>query len=193
MQAFLALAPLVAFFIAYLLRGLYTATAVLMVATAVLLAIDWLRERRVPPLHGLSAVLVLIFGGATLVLHNRLFIQWKATVLFWLLSLAFVASFWIGERTLAQRFLGPALEGRAQVSGALWRRLNGWSALYYALLGGANLAVAYSASERVWVNFKMFGLTLLTFAFVFAQLLWLFARTDALPAQAGAGASDVPR
>jgi len=190
MQPLLALAPLAAFFLTYLLRGLYAATAVLMVATAVLLGVDWLRERRVPPLHALSAVLVLIFGSATLLLHNRLFIQWKATVLFWLLSLAFAASFWIGERTLAQRFLGPAIEGRAEVSGARWRWLNGWSVLFYALLGGLNLLVAYYASERVWVNFKMFGLTLLTFAFVMAQLLWLLARPGAL--SAGTAASGTP-
>jgi len=186
MQAVLALAPLVAFFLTYLARGLYVATAVLMAATAALLGIDWLRARRIPPLHALSAMLVLIFGSATLLLHNRLFIQWKASILFWLLSLAFIASFWIGERTLAQRFLGPALEGRMQVSGVSWRWLNGWSALFYALLGGANLAVAYYASERVWVHFKMFGLTLLTFAFVMAQLLWLTARAAPVPAEASA-------
>jgi intracellular septation protein len=188
MQAFLALAPLVAFFIAYLLRGLFLATAVLMAAMAGVLAVDWLRERRVPPMHLLSAVLVLIFGGATLLLHDRHFIQWKATVLFWLLSLAFIASFWVGERTLAERFLGSALEGRMQVSAAVWRWLNGWSALFYALLGAANLAVAYYASERAWVNFKIFGLTLLTFAFVMAQLLWLLGRTGGMTADANPSA-----
>jgi intracellular septation protein len=186
MQSVLALAPLVAFFIAYLLRGLYVATAVLMAAAAAVLAVDWLRERRVPPMHALSAVLVLIFGGATLLLHDRHFIQWKATVLFWLLSIAFIASFWVGERTLAERFLGSALEGRLAVSAAVWRKLNLWSALFYALLGGANLAVAYYASERAWVNFKIFGLTLLTFAFVMAQLLWLLARTGGMAAEANA-------
>jgi intracellular septation protein len=186
MQALLALAPLAAFFIAYLMRGLFVATAVLIAATAVVLAVDWLRERRVPPMHVLSAVLVLIFGGATLLLHDRHFIQWKATVLFWLLSLAFIGSFWVGERTLAERFLGSALEGRLPVNAALWRKLNAWSALFYALLGAANLAVAYYASERAWVNFKIFGLTLLTFAFVMAQLLWLFARTAGVTAEANA-------
>jgi intracellular septation protein len=185
MQALLALAPLAAFFIAYLSRGLYTATAVLMVAVVALLGVDWLRERRIPPLHALSAALVLILGGATLALHNRHFIQWKATILFWVLSVAFIASFWVGERTLTQRFLGPALEGRQGASDTLWRWLNGWSALFYALLGAANLVVAYYASERVWVHFKIFGLTLLTFAFVCGQLVWLFSRTDALPAETG--------
>jgi intracellular septation protein len=180
MQALTGFAPLVAFFVTYSLRGLYAATAVLMVAMLALLAFDWLRQRRIPPLHALSAALVLVLGSATLLLHNRLFIQWKATILLWLLSLAFLASFWIGERTLAQRFMGPVLEGRLQVSATLWRRLNGWSALFYALLGAANLAVAYYASERTWVHFKVFGLTLLTFAFVFVQVLWLSSRAGAL-------------
>ena len=183
MQALSALAPLAAFFVTYSLRGLYAATAVLMAAMVALLAFDWLRQRRIIPMHALSAVLVLIFGSATLLLHNRLYIQWKPTVLCWLVSAAFVGSFWIGERTLAQRFLGSALEGHMQVSAALWRRANGWSAVFYALLGAANLAVAYYASERAWVYFKMFGLALLTFAFVALQVLWLSSRASALAAE----------
>jgi len=182
MQALVELAPLVAFFVTYSLRGLYAATAVLMVAMVGLLAFDWLRQRRIPPLHALSAILVLVLGGATLLLHNRLFIQWKPTVLFWLVSVAFVASFWIGERTLTQRFLEPALAGRVAVSREQWRRLNGSSAGFYAVLGALNLAVAYGASERTWVYFKLFGLALLTFVFVALQVLWLSRAAAALPA-----------
>jgi intracellular septation protein len=181
MQALIAFAPLAAFFVTYSLRGLYAATAVLMAAMLALLAFDWLRLRRIPPLHGLSTLLVLIFGAATLLFHNRLFIQWKPTVLFWLLSLAFLASFWIGERTLAQRFLAPALDDKLMVSQAQWRRLNGWSVAFYALLGALNIAVAYLASERTWVYFKMFGLALLTFAFVALQVLWLSSRAAPTP------------
>ena len=185
MQALTGLAPLVAFFVTYRLRGLYAATTVLMAAMVALLALDWLRQRRIPALHALSAVLVLILGTATLLLHNRLFIQWKPTVLCWAASGAFIASFWIGERTLTQRILAPALEERLQVSAALWRRLNLGSAAFYAALGTLNLAVAYYASERAWVNFKMFGLTLLTFAFVALQVLWLTTRPGALRAEPG--------
>src|SRR6516165_6173237 len=124
MQSLVELAPLVAFFVTYTLRGLYAATAVLMVAMVGLLAFDWLRQRRIVPLDALSALLVLVLGGATLLLHNRLFIQWKPTVLFWVVSAAFVASFWVGERTLTQRFLEPALAGRVPVSAPQWRRVN---------------------------------------------------------------------
>ena len=191
MQALAEFAPLVAFFVTYSLRGLYAATAVLMVAMLALLAFDWLRQRRIPPLHAVSTALVLVLGGATLLLHNRLFIQWKPTVLFWLVSVAFVASFWIGERTLTQRFLEPALAGRVPVSPQQWRRVNGASAAFYALLGALNLAVAYGASERTWVYFKLFGLALLTFAFVALQVLWLSRAAAALAARAPA--SDATR
>jgi len=132
-----------------------------------------------------------VLGGATLLLHNRLFIQWKPTVLFWLVSVAFIASFWIGERTLTQRFLEPALAGRLAVSPQQWRRVNGASAVFYALLGVLNLAVAYSASERTWVYFKLFGLAVLTFAFVALQMLWLSRAATALPARTPA--SDASR
>jgi len=185
MQAVTAFAPLAAFFLTYSLRGLYAATAVLMVAMALLLASDWLRERRLPPLHALSALLVLLFGAATLLLHNPRFIQWKPTILFWLLSGAFLASAWLGERTLTERLLAPALAGRAPVSRPLWGRANAASAGFYALLGALNLAVAYYASERAWVYFKIFGLTLLTFAFLTLQALYLGTR-------AGAPAREVP-
>jgi intracellular septation protein len=183
MQAVTAFAPFAAFFVTYSLRGLYAATAVLMVAMVALLAFEWLRQRRIPPLLALSALLVLLLGAATLLLHNRLFIQWKPTILSWVVSIAFLASGWIGERTLTERFLSPALEGRLQVSAAQWRVLNGWSAAFYALLGGLNLAVAYGASERAWVYFKMFGLALITFAFVALQVLWLSSRAAPLPAE----------
>jgi intracellular septation protein len=191
MQALAEFAPLVAFFVTYSLRGLYAATGVLMLAMLALLAFDWLRLRRIPPLHALSALLVLLLGSATLLLHNRLFIQWKPTVLFWLVSIAFVGSFWIGERTLTQRFLEPALAGRAAVSARQWRVMNVWSALFYLLLGGLNLAVAYGASERTWVYFKLFGLALLTFIFMALQMLWLSRTAGELPASAPA--SDTPR
>src|SRR5258708_30961214 len=107
MQALTGLAPLVAFFVTYRVRGLYLATAVLMAAMVLLLAFDWLRERRIPPLHALSALLVLILGAATLLLHNRLFIQWKPTVLFWAIGLAFLGSSLASRRALPERLLAP--------------------------------------------------------------------------------------
>jgi intracellular septation protein len=178
MQSLLELAPLVAFFVAYYLGGIYVATAVLMGAMAVLLVVDYVRDRRIPPMHGVSAVLVFLFGAATLILHNQRFIQWKPTVFFWLLSVALLGSMWIGKQPLVQRLLGKALEGQAQVSDGTWRRLNLLWVVFYALLGGANLLVAFNTSEATWVKFKVIGLTAVTLIFTAAQVAWLLRRPN---------------
>jgi intracellular septation protein len=187
MQALTEFAPLLAFIVAYYLRGLYAATAVLMGAMLVLLAVDWLRLRRIPPMHALSTVLVLIFGGATLALHDRVFIQWKPTVFFWLVSLAFIGSFWIGARTLAERLLGATLAQafgeRLRVSAARWRRLNLLWAVFYALLGALNIVVLRNFSERAWVALKLIDLLLMVL-FLLVQVLWLAARAAPAAAQA---------
>jgi intracellular septation protein len=186
MQALLELAPLVAFIAAYYIAGVYTATAVLMAAMAVLLAIDYVRERRIPPMHGLSAALVFAFGTATLLLHDPHFIQLKPTVFFWVAALAFLGSFWIGKRTLTERLLSTALAGQVQVAPNLWRRLNGVWVAFYVVLGGLNLFVAAYASERMWVNFKVFGLSILTLAFLAIQVVWLTRRSDTTQAEPSA-------
>jgi intracellular septation protein len=181
MQALLELAPLVAFLIAYLVGGLYTATAVLMAAMALLLGVDLMRGRRISPMHALSAVLVFLFGSATLLLHNQRFIQWKPTVFCWLASAAFLGSLWIGRRTLAQRFLTAALAGEdtQQVPDGVWRRLNALWVAFYAVLGALNLLLAFHASERAWVYFKVAGLPTVTFVFAGVQVAWLLRRFPA--------------
>jgi intracellular septation protein len=180
MQALLEFAPLVAFFVAYRVSGLYAATAVLMIAMAILLIVDYVRLRRVPAMHALSAVLVFLFGTATLVLHDLRFIQWKPTVFFWLAALAFLGSQWIGKQTLTQRLLSAALGGEdARVAESTWKRLNLLWVVFYGLLGGLNLFVAFNFSEHVWVPFKVIGLPIINLLFVGAQVAWLVRRGSA--------------
>src|SRR5580692_3262490 len=139
MLSVLEFAPVAVFGVAYYTHGIYVATAALMVSMLALVLFDFIRLKSVPTMHALSAVLVFVFGAATLILHNQRFIQWKPTVLFWLVSLAFLGSFWIGERTLTERLLGSALGEPVNVGQRVWRQLNAASVAFYALLGGANL------------------------------------------------------
>ena len=179
MQSLLELFPLVAFFVAYSVGGIYVATAVLMGSMALLLLVDYVRTRRIPTMHAISTVLVFLFGAATLILHNQRFIQWKPTVFFWLLSVALLGSMWIGKQPLVQRLLSKALDGQVHVSDSTWRRLNLLWVVFYTLLGVANLLVAFNTSEATWVNFKAFGLTIATFVFTAAQLAWLLRSAEA--------------
>ncbi len=176
MQALINFLPLAAFMLAYRFGGIYVATAVLMGSMVALAAVDYLRFRRVSPMHALSTVLVLIFGTATLVLHDPRFLKIKPTLLLWLMGLAFLGSQWIGARPLAQRLLEPALAAPAPLARRQWLRINlVWVAAYLAL-GALNLYVAYAASERAWVYFKGFGLTIALAALGIGQALWLQRR-----------------
>ncbi|HTT03249.1 MAG TPA: inner membrane-spanning protein YciB [Steroidobacteraceae bacterium] len=186
MQALLELAPLAVFLVAYYVRGLYFATGALMVAMGLLLLVDLARERRIPPMHGLSAALVFAFGGATLALHDQRYIQWKPTIFFWLVSAAFLLSLWIGERPLVERLLSKSLGSTLQVPGAVWRRLTWVWVSYCAALGVLNLVVAFNASQRAWVNFKVFGLTLAMFLFIALQVAWLARRAAAVTSDSSA-------
>ena len=177
MQALLEFLPLVAFIGAYYAAGIYAATGALMGAMALVLGVDWLRERRIPPMHGISAVLVFVFGAATLGLRDERFIQWKPTVFFWAVGIAFLVSQWVGRQPLAQRLMGAALGAQlGPVARGDWLRLNLAWVVFYAIMGTANLVVLRNASQQAWVNFKVFGITGLTLLFVVAQSIWLTRR-----------------
>jgi intracellular septation protein len=179
MQAALNFLPLAAFMLAYKWAGIYVATSVLMVSMVLLALIDYLRLRRVSPMHALSTVLVLVFGTATLLLHDPRFLKLKPTILLWLLALAFLGSQWIGKAPLAQRLLEPALAAGIAIDRHLWLRVNLLWVSVYLLLGLSNLWVAQVASEQTWVYFKGFGLTIALAALAVGQALWLQRRSAA--------------
>jgi intracellular septation protein len=180
MQFLFELAPVIAFVVAYVLGGIYAATATIMVAMAVMLAVDYLRTRRISTMHGMSAVLVFVFGAATLILHDKRFIQWKPTVFYWLVSICLFGSLWIGKQPLLQRLMSAALEGQVQVSDRTWRRANLVCAAFYLLLGIANLAVAFNTSEATWVKSKIVFIVVL-FLFTFAQFFWIMRQQPPAP------------
>lgn len=174
MQTLIELAPLIAFFIAYKITGsMYPATVVLMVAMLLLLAWDWLRTRKVSQMHLISAILVWVFGSVTLLLRDVRYIQWKATVFYWLVAVVLLATLWIGRKTLLERLLGQSLPEGARVSAASWRALSIVSAAFYFALGALNLWVAYTMSEATWVTFKTWVVVPLLFVFTLGLVLWI--------------------
>lgn len=176
MQAALNFLPLAVFMLAYHFRGIYVATAVLMAAMVLLAGIDYLRLRRVSPMHALSTVLVLVFGGATLAFHDPRFLKIKPTLLLWLMAAAFLASQWIGKTPLVQRLLEPALAPGTALPRERWLRVNLVWVVAYVLLGALNLYVVRHASEQAWVYFKGFGLTIALMMLAMGQALWLHRR-----------------
>jgi intracellular septation protein len=186
MTTLLELAPLAAFFIAYQLKGLYVATAVLMVASLVLLFAHRALHGNYKNVHVVTAVLVLVLGSATLLLHDKRFIQWKPTVLFGLFAAALLISGLVGQRPLIQRMFTAMVPEGITLSARGWHGLNLLWAAWFALVAAANLYVARVYSEQVWVNFHTYGVSLATLVFMLPQVFWLASKTSS----ADAGQSD---
>jgi intracellular septation protein len=173
MQLLVDFLPIIVFFTAYKLSGVYVATTAIIGVMTVQIAWQWFRNGTVNKMLLTSGVLVAIFGGATLILRNSLFIQWKPTILNWVFAAAFLGSHFIGEKTLTERVMGHA----AELDATLWKQLNMIWVANFAFLGAANLYVVYNYDEATWVNFKLFGMLGLTLLTAIGQALWISART----------------
>ncbi len=161
--------PVLLFFIAYQLFDIYTATATAIAASLLQVGLEWLLTGRVEIMHQVTLLLLVVFGGLTLLLRDPLFIKWKPTVVNWLFSLTFLGSRWIGGKPMIARLL----EKSVRLSSSAWNRLNTLWILFFLAMGALNLYVAFNFPESVWVNFKLFGMLGLTLAFVIAQAFYL--------------------
>ncbi|MBD3670413.1 MAG: septation protein IspZ, partial [Gammaproteobacteria bacterium] len=127
------------------------------------------KHRKVESMHVVTLVLITVFGGATIYLQDPVFIKWKVTLVNWIFALAFLGSQFIGERNLTQRMMGGAIKLKKDI----WTQLNLSWVLFFFALGFINLYVMYNFDEATWVNFKLFGLMGLTFAFVILQAIFM--------------------
>lgn len=161
--------PIILFFVAFKVWGIFTATSVAIAATLVQVAWVALRHRKVDTMLWVSLVVIVVFGGATLVLHDQKFIQWKPTALYWLFAVGLFVARYGFRKNLIQTMMGKQLS----LPGVIWDKLNIAWALFFVALGVANLYVVGNFTESQWVNFKLFGTTGAMVVFIVAQSLWL--------------------
>ncbi|OWJ97226.1 septation protein A [Pseudomonas sp. A46] len=181
-KQFIDFIPLILFFIVYkldpravelaghtfMLGGIFSATAVLIIGSVIVYGAIFLLQRRLEKGQWLTLVACLVFGGMTLAFHSETFLKWKAPVVNWLFALAFAGSHFIGDKPLIQRVMGHALS----LPQPIWVRLNlAWVA-FFLVCGFANLFVAFTFHE-IWVDFKVFGSLGMTVLFLVGQGVYL--------------------
>jgi intracellular septation protein len=177
MNQLLEWSPLIVFFVVFELLGIYWATASLMVTCVTLMSIHRLRTGRFKTLHVVTAGVVLLLGTATLLLHDKRFIQWKPTVLLGLTAVAFLGSNLIGRQPLARRMLERVFSEPLDLSRHSWVLVNSAWAAWFGVLAAANIYVAQNFAEGVWVKFKVFGITAAMLLFMIPQVIWLNGQT----------------
>jgi intracellular septation protein len=161
--------PVILFFVAFKIYGIYTATAVAIVATFAQIGWVWYRHRKVDTMLWVSLVIIVIFGSATLILQDETFIKWKPSVLYWL----FAATLLLAHAVFKKNLIRVMMKEQIALPEPIWTRLNASWAAFFASMGAANLYVAFNYSTETWVNFKLFGFMGLMLVFVLAQGLML--------------------
>ena len=182
--------PIVLFFVAFsITKEMLVAVTVLMIVAPIAFIVQWFMTRKINKMSAASTALVLVLGGATLISGNSVFIFWKPTVLYWAAAIAFLASQFVGERPFIQRMMRAASnnadadgdgdgEEMIQLTAGNWKKLNLLWVVFFVFAGAINIYVAYNYEEATWVNFKLFGLIGMTFAFIVVQAFWLARHID---------------
>lgn len=163
------LLPIILFFVGYKWGGIYSATLIALVAS--MIQVVWLRivTKKFEPLPLITLATVGILGGATLFFRNELFIKWKPTVVYGILSLTFWLSRYWDSKPLIQRIAEHSL----QLPEPLWIKLNQFWVVFFTLMGLLNIYVLTYFDTNTWVNFKLFGIVVLTALFIIIQAIYL--------------------
>lgn len=157
------------FFILFKTFGIYYATAGFLVASVMQMIYQWLRYHTFEVMHILTFVLGVIFGGATLIFHNEMFIKWKPTIIYW----CFAGVLAFSELFHDKNFLCRLMENQIKLAKDIWTKVNFMWIIFFLGMGAVNILVAYHYDTNVWVNFKLFGLMGLTMIFLILQGFYL--------------------
>jgi len=157
--------PIILFFAAYKFKGIYVATSVAIAASILQITFAYIKNKKVEKPMIISLAVIVVFGGATLLVHNEMFIKWKPTVLYWIFSGVLL----IGRYVFDKNFVQSMLQKQITVPAHIWERLNIIWAVFFAAVGCINIYIAYHFSTNVWVNFKLFGILGCMLIFVIIQ------------------------
>jgi intracellular septation protein len=146
--------PIILFFAVYKFKDIYTATAVAIAASVVQIAYTYIKNKRIEPPMLIGLVVIIIFGGATLIIQEELFIKWKPTALYWIFSMVLI----IGKFAFKKNLIYELLHKQIEVPSHIWEKMNLMWIIFFTAIGGLNLYIVYNYSTDFWVNFKLFGI-----------------------------------
>ena len=162
--------PIVCFFIAFLMYGIYVATAVAMGVSVLQVLFCWIVFKKVERIYLMMMGVILVLGAATLIFHNPIFVKWKPTIIYWIFSITMISSHFFGSKEpIASRLMSNQIK----LPNKAWKNINIAWAIFFLLLSFLNLAIAYHFDTKTWVYFKFIGTLVLTFLFAIGQAIYM--------------------
>lgn len=163
LNAILDWVPLICFFVAFKMQGIYFATKVIIIASFMQLLISkFILKNKIELMNWAIFALVIIMGGLTLFFHNEAFIKWKPTILYIAFAIAFIVTPILKNKGLAELMLASKI----QLPKAAWRNLNLCFIAFFMIMALLNTYVFMMYSTATWVNYKLFGTLIITIAFL---------------------------
>jgi intracellular septation protein len=161
--------PIILFFTVYKFKDIYIATAVAIVASILQIVYTYIENKKIEPPMLIGLAVIIIFGGATLIVREELFIKWKPTVLYWIFSLIMI----IGRLIFKKNFIYELLHKQMEAPSNIWEKMNIMWILFFTAIGGLNLYIVYNYSTDIWVNFKLFGILGCMILFIVIQAVMI--------------------
>ena len=174
----LELGPLVVFFFSNARFGIFAATGIFMVVTLVALSVSWWLTRRLAIMPVITGIVILIFGGLTLLLQDEIFIKMKPTIVNSLFGATLLIGLWFGRS-----LLGYVFDSVFRLDDEGWRKLTLRWGLFFFALAALNEVIWRNFSTDFWVSFKVFGIMPLTILFTLGQMPLI--QRHALPDEPG--------
>ncbi|MEZ8286597.1 septation protein A [Vibrio splendidus] len=169
MKQILDFIPLIIFFALYKMYDIYTATGALIVASAVQIVLTYIIYKKVEKMQIITFLMVAVFGGMTIFLHDDNFIKWKVTIVYALFATGLTVSHLMGKSAI-KGMLGKEIS----LPETVWGKINWAWTLFFTLCAILNVYVAFNLPLDVWVNFKVFGLLIATFAFTLLTGVYIY-------------------
>ncbi|MGB1973467.1 MAG: septation protein A [Vibrio toranzoniae] len=169
MKQILDFIPLIIFFALYKMYDIYTATGALIVASAVQIVLTYLIYKKVEKMQIITFLMVAVFGGMTIFLHDDNFIKWKVTIVYALFAIGLTVSHLMGKSAI-KGMLGKEIT----LPEPVWGKINWAWALFFTLCAILNVYVAFNLPLDIWVNFKVFGLLIATLLFTLLTGVYIY-------------------
>ncbi len=155
MNTILHILPLIIFFVSYQLFNIYVATKALMISSVVSIPLTWILSKQIRTSDVITLSFIWIFGTATLLFQNPIFIKLKVTIIFWLLAVGMIVNLILNDKPATFLMLQ---DNKIDMSEKSWFDIDYMTIAYSTIMGLLNLVIFCYLSEASWVNFKTFGL-----------------------------------
>ncbi|MGD8230635.1 septation protein A [Vibrio sp. TRT 1302] len=174
--------PLIIFFALYKLFDIYVATGALIIASAVQIALTYMIYKKIEKMQLITFLMVAVFGGMTIFLHDDNFIKWKVTIVYMVFAIGLAVSHLLGKSAI-KGMLGKEIS----LPEPVWAKVTWAWVAFFSFCAALNIYVAFQLPLDIWVNFKVFGLLTATFAFTLVTGLYIYKHLPKENNEASAG------